>query len=418
MTRSAHPAIDLRPLRHGRYRLLFTAQVISALGAIVLVVALPYQTYVLTRSSLAVGFLGLAEFVPILGLSLVGGVLADAHDRRRLVQAGDLAFGLATLALAANALLPSPRLWPLYLVAAATAGLDALQRPALDALIPRLVPREQLHAAAALSTLRYTALGVLGPALAGAVIGAFGFQAAYVLGGGAFLASCALLFGLRVDLPSDALPPSAARVVEGLRYAFGRRDLLAIYLVDFVAMFFGMPNALFPALASRFGGAMVVGSFYAAPAVGAMLAALVSGWTGRIRRHGRAIVVAALVWGVAIAFVGIAPVLVIALVSLGVAGFADAISGMFRQTLCNQTVPDALRGRLGGIEYLSYASGPTLGNVEAGAVAAAFGARISVVSGGVLCVLGVAITAFALPALWRYNAEDANAVSADAASTK
>ncbi|HXO17885.1 MAG TPA: MFS transporter, partial [Candidatus Dormibacteraeota bacterium] len=147
-------------------------------------------------------------------------------------------------------------------------------------------------------------------------------------------------------------------------------------------------------------------------------AALVSGWTGRIRRHGRAIVVAALVWGVAIAFVGIAPVLVIALVSLGVAGFADAISGMFRQTLCNQTVPDALRGRLGGIEYLSYASGPTLGNVEAGAVAAAFGARISVVSGGVLCVLGVAITAFALPALWRYNAEDANAVSADAASTK
>jgi MFS family permease len=180
-------------------------------------------------------------------------------------------------------------------------------------------------------------------------------------------------------------------------------------------MVFGMPNALFPALALPYGGAAAAGAFYAAPALGAMLVAATSGWTARIRRQGRVIVLAAIVWGLAVTVVGITHVLAFALIALAVAGAADAVSGLFRSTIWNQTIPDELRGRLAGIEYVSYASGPTLGNVEAGAVAAAFGPRVSVISGGVLCVVGVAVAAAALPQLWRY---DRDAATADTTATR
>ncbi|MDQ2859050.1 MAG: MFS transporter [Candidatus Eremiobacteraeota bacterium] len=399
----ARLTLDVSPLRHGQYRLLFGAQLVSAFGSMLSSVALPYQTYVITHSSLAVGLLGLAEFPLLLTLAFLGGVFADTHDRRRIVQAGDLAFAAATLGLVINAATPAPRLWPLYVVAALTAGLDALQRPALDALVPRLVPRDELPAAAALSSLRYTVFGVVGPAVAGVTIAWFGFSVAYAIDVATFVTSFALLCGLRAVEPTGAQPASVSRALQGFRYAMGRRDLLGTYLVDFIAMFFGMPNALFPALASQYGGAAVVGAFYAAPALGAMLAAVASGWTARVRRHGRAIVIAALVWGVAIASLGAIHGFVPALAALAVAGAADAISGLFRQTIWNQTIPDALRGRLAGIEFISYASGPTLGDVEAGAVAAVFGTRVSVLSGGVLCVVGVAVAALALPELWRYD---------------
>ncbi len=396
-------SLDLSPLRNGQYRLLFGAQFVSSVGSMLSLVALPYQAYVLSHSSLAVGLLGLAELLPVLTLSFVGGALADAHDRRRIVQIGEVAFALAMLGLVVNAASPAPRLWPLYVVAALTAGLDALQRPAFEALVPRLVPREQLPAAAALSMFRYTALGIVAPALAGVAIAAFGFGIVYAIDAASFVASFFLLAGLRAVAPSGAHPPSLTRALEGLRYALGRRELLGTYLVDFVAMFFGMPSALMPAIATQYGGAAVVGLLYAAPACGAMLASLFSGWTARVRRHGRAIVIAALVWGLAIVALGLAHVLVLALAALTVAGAADAISGLFRITMWNQTIPDELRGRLAGIEYVSYASGPVLGNVEAGAVAAVFGTRVSVISGGVLCVVGVVLTAVALPQLWRYD---------------
>ncbi len=396
-------ALDVRPLRHGQFRLLFSAQLVSAFGSMLSMVALPYQTYLLSHSSLAVGLLGLAEFVPIVLLSFVGGALADAHDRRRIVRIAELAFGVAMLSLAANATAPQPLLWPLYVVAAATVGLDALQRPALTALVPRLVERQELPAAAALSTLRYTTFGIVGPAIAGITIATFGFRAAYAVDAATFFASFFLLGGLRAVPPDGAQPPTLRRALEGFRYAMSRRDLLGSYLVDFAAMFFGVPDALFPALARSYGGAAVLGFFYTAVALGSLLAALSSGWTSRVRRHGRAIVIAAALWGIAIAALGITHVFAFVLIALAISGAADSISGLFRQTLWNQTVPDALRGRLAGIEYISYASGPTLGNVEGGAVAAAFGTRVSLVSGGLLCVAGVALTALVLPELWRYE---------------
>jgi MFS family permease len=408
-------ALDTRPLLDGQYRLLFAAQIVTTFGSMLSVVALPYQTYAIAHSSLAVGLLGAVELVPVLALPFVGGALADAQDRRRIAAIAELAFALATIGLVVNAATRPPKLWPLYVVATVTAGLDALQRPALDALVPRLVAREQLPAAAALSSLRWTIFAVAGPAIAGVVIAAFGFAAVYAIDAGTFVVSFGLLSLLRPVPPTDAQPASLARSLEGLRYALGRRELLGTYVVDFIAMVFGMPNALFPALALPYGGAAAAGAFYAAPALGAMLVAATSGWTARIRRQGRVIVLAAIVWGLAVTVVGITHVLAFALIALAVAGAADAVSGLFRSTIWNQTIPDELRGRLAGIEYVSYASGPTLGNVEAGAVAAAFGPRVSVISGGVLCVVGVAVAAAALPQLWRY---DRDAATADTTATR
>jgi MFS family permease len=396
--------VDTGPLRrNAQYRLLFSAQSVSQFGSAFSLVAFPFAVYALTRSSLAVGLLGLVEIVPLLTMAFVGGALADAFDRRRLVQATEAALALCSFGLALNAIAPHPAIWPIFVVAALAAALDALQRPALDSLVPRLVARDEVTAVAALGTLRSTLLGVAGPALAGWLIAWLGLGIAFAIDGATYAASFALLFWLRAVAPVAAAPPGIGRVLEGLRYAASRRDLLGTYLVDFVAMFFGMPNALFPALASAYGGATVVGLFYAAPSAGAALVAATSGWTNRVRRHGRAIVVAALIWGAAIVGLGLAHALPFALLALAVAGGADAVSGFFRATIWNQSIPDELRGRMAGLEFISYSSGPALGNVEAGAVANWLGPRISVLSGGILCVAGVALAALALPALWRYE---------------
>jgi len=397
-------AMDMGPLRrHRDFRLLYISRAVSFFGSMITYVAIPYQAYRLTHSSLAVGLLGLTELVPILLFAFVGGALADAWDRRRLVQLTELALAVMSGLLALNAL-PRPHLWALYAVAAAMAGLDALQRPSLDALLPRLVERDELTAAGALSSLVSTAGMVAGPALGGVLVATIGLTGAYAVDVATFVVSLAALRLMRaVPPPPDAERPSPRRVMEGLRYARGRPELMGTYLVDIVAMFFGMPTALFPALAPHYGGAGALGLLYAAPSVGALLATATSGWTGRVHRHGRAVIMAALAWGVAITLFGLAPTLPLALLALAVAGGADMMSGLFRGRIWNGTIPDALRGRLAGIELLSYSSGPALGNVESGVVATLAGVRQSVVSGGVLCVVGVALLAVALPRFRRYD---------------
>ncbi len=245
---------------------------------------------------------------------------------------------------------------------------------------------------------------IAGPALAGILIATLGLPITYVIDLISFSASlCALSLMRAVPPPPDAERPSLRRVAEGLRYARSRQELLGTYLVDMVAMFFGMPSALFPALAPHYGGPGVLGLLYAAPAVGALVATVTSGWAGRVHRHGLAILWAAGAWGVAITLFGLVDSLPLALLCLAFAGGADMVSGLFRGTIWNQTIPDALRGRLAGIELISYSSGPTLGNVESGTVAALVGPRASVVSGGLLCVAGVALLAAALPVFRRYD---------------
>ena len=401
--------VDAGLLRRRRdFRLLVAGQVASELGSMVTYVALPYQAYVLTGSTVTVGLLAAVEFAPILALALVGGALADAVDRRRLMQAAEVVSLLGVLALVANALSAQPQVWVLFLAAVVTSAASALRRPPMDALLPRLVSRDEVTAASALHWGLADAAGLVGPALAGLTIAHLGFATAYAFDAVTFAVALGSLALLRTPPPpADAAPPSLASVREGLRYAAGRPDLIGTYVVDMNAMFFGIPLAVLPALSLRWGGPEVAGLLYAAPAVGSLLATVSSGWTSQVHRHGRAIVLAAVGYGLAIVGFGLSGPLWAALAFLALAGAADSVSGLFRATIWNQTIPDALRGRLAGLEMLSWSSGPTLGGAEAGLAAALVGLRTSVVLGGVACVAGSGVVARALPAFWRYDAREA-----------
>jgi MFS family permease len=396
--------MDFSPLRHRDYRLLYAAQFVSLLGTMITYVALPYQMYRLTGSSWSVGLLGLAELVPLLATAFIGGALADAVDRRRIALATDigLAAGSATLALIAAA---GASAWLIYLAAAWMSAVSGLQRPAMESLVPRLVDKGQLHAAAALALIRGSVGMIAGPAIGGVLIASAGLTATYLADVLSYAVSLLCLWMIRaVPPPEGAERPSLAAVREGFKYARSRQELVGTYVVDFVAMVFGMPLALFPAVSDRLGGPSVLGLLYAAPAVGALGASLTSRWAPRVQRHGLAVMLAATVWGLAIIGFGFCETLWPALAYLALAGGADGISGIFRMTMWNQTIPDALRGRLASIEMVSYMSGPLLGHVEAGAVAAAFGVSASVISGGALCVVGVLACGVWLPQFLRYDA--------------
>jgi MFS family permease len=400
-------AIDLGPLRDSReFRLLFTGQVVSLFGSMMTFVALPWQMYRLTGSNLLVGLLGVAEFVPILIMASLGGALADAVDRRRMVLVSEALLAAGTLVLILNSLLDAPRVWVLFACAALFAALNGLQRPSLEALIPRLVEPGMLAAAISLRTLGTTVGMIAGPALGGQLASSLGPVAAYSFDFATFAASLVSLWMMRaVPPPAGAERVSPRAILEGFRYARGRPELLGTYLIDINAMFFGMPMALFPAVAERFGGSSV-GLLYAAPAFGAMCMTLTSGWAKRINRHGLMVVLAAASWGLAIIGFGLAGRLWLALLFLALAGASDMISGLFRMLIWSQTIPDHLRGRLAGIEMVSYTTGPLLGNAESGLVARLFGVGASVVSGGVLCVAGTALLALVLPELTKYDGRE------------
>lgn len=398
--------MDLTPLRrHRDFRLLFAAQFVSFLGTMLTYVALPYQMYQLTHSSFAVGLLGLVELLPLLFTAFVGGALADAMDRRRLVIATDLALAAGSVSLAALAMAERPPVWAVYAVAGLMSGVNGLQRPSLDALTPRLVDKQEIPAAAALSGIRGSVGMIVGPAIAGLLLATIGLAGTYAIDALSYGFSLGCFLMIRaMPPPEGAEPPSLASLQEGFRYARSRQELIGTYVVDFVAMVFGMPLALFPALSENLGGTPALGALYAAPAAGALVASLTGRWTPRVHRHGFAVMLAAAVWGVAIVFFGFCDTLLPSLFFLAVAGGADMVSGIFRMTMWNQTIPDALRGRLAGIEMVSYMSGPLLGHAEAGAVAALFGVRASVVSGGALCVIGVLVCGALLPRFVRYDA--------------
>jgi MFS family permease len=377
--------IDLRPLRHRDFSLLMGGQLVSYLGTQFTVVALPFQVFHLSHSFFALGLLGLVQLGPVLACAFWGGALADARDRRLMVLATEAAFALISGLLVLNALIPRPALWALFVLAAVQGGLYALQRPSLDALLPRLVPRDELTAAGALRIIGGTAGSLLGPPVAGLLIAASGLALTYSVDVASFLLSLAALGLMRaVPPPAGAERPSLRRVLEGLRYAWSRKDLLGTYVTDMVAMFFGMPTALFPAIAAGLGGPVALGLLWSALAAGGALALVTSGWTSHVRRHGWGVILAATSWGIGITLFGLTASLPVALACLALAGASDSISGIFRTAMWNRSVPDALRGRLASIEMVSYSSGPLLGDFESGSVAALFGVRASVASGGLL----------------------------------
>lgn len=406
--------LDLSPWRGSRdFRLLWSAGAVTVFGSFLTLVAVPLQLKQLTGSSLAVGLIGAVELVPLIVCGLWGGALADAMDRRKLVLRSEAAQGLCAAVLLANALLPHPAVWPLYLVAALSSAFGAIQRPALDALTPQIVAHDQLTAAASLNSLRWNVGAIAAPALAGVIATSAGVSVAYAIDLATFVASVLLMYRLR---PVPALPsaekPSLRAIADGLRYARSRPELLGTYAVDIAAMLFAMPTAVFPFLADRLHADWALGLMYAAFAIGALLVTLTSRWASSVHRHGRMVVWAAMGWGLAVSGAGLFRDVWPVLLCLVAAGAADMVSGLFRATLWNGTIPDELRGRLAGVELLSYSVGPQLGQVRAGGMAALVGVRTSIWAGGLACVLAVGALAVALPSLMRYDARtDPHAVA-------
>ena len=402
--------IDVSPLRvPSGFRVVLASRTITLLGSQATEVALLVQVKQLTGSALAVGLLGATELVPLLLFGLYGGVLADRFDRRQLARWSEAGLGGLTLILMVNALLPHPALWPVYLVAAAVMALAALQRPSLDASVPRIVARDQLTAASALLSLSGNASLLLGSALGGVLAAGPGPWTVYAADAVSFAVSFGLL-GLLQPLPARVAgqggerPAGLRSVLTGLHYARRHPELIGSYLADLAAMTLAYPASLYPFMAAALHATWSVGLMFAASSAGAMLISALSGWTGRVRRHGVAIAVAAAAWGAAIAGFGLAPDVGVALACLAVSGAADMVSGLFRDTLWNQTIPDALRGRLAGVELLSYGLGPSAGQLRAGAVAAVSTPRISLCSGGLACVAAVAVVCAVLPGFARYRA--------------
>ncbi|MDX6507534.1 MAG: hypothetical protein QOG06_2178 [Gaiellaceae bacterium] len=401
-------AIDLGPLRrYPAFRRLFLGQTISTFGSEIAAVAAPFQLYELTHSTLQVGLLSLCELFPLLTLTIVGGAIADAVDKRRLLLVTEVLLALVAGGFAFNASLAQPRVWAIYVLVTLAMSVFSLGVAGMNSVIPRLVEQDELTAAVAIENVYGSTTNVAGPALGGALIALLSLRGAYVLDAATFAASLWSVWRLPALPPAhDADRPSVRTIAEGFRFVRSKKVLLGMFLVDSNAMVFGMPRALFPALAlNRFdGGAGILGLMYAAPYAGALLASLVSGWIAHVRRQGLIVAIAAALWGVAIAAFGFAGSLWLALLLLAAAGAADNVSAVLRGTILWSVTPDALRGRVSGIEFAQVAATPALGNVEAGLVASLTSIRLSIVSGGVACVLGTFLIALAVPAFTRYDA--------------
>jgi MFS family permease len=283
-------------------------------------------------------------------------------------------------------------------------AVNGLHTPALQAMTPRLVAAEDLPSIAALGSLRSTAAMIAGPALAGVLIAHVGLGVTYMIDVLTFVVSLAALAGIHTRFMKGEHTPAGLRSIgEGLRYAVARPELIGTYAVDIIAMTFAMPTALFPSMGARWGGAESTGWLYSAMSMGSLCIALFSGWAARVSRQGAAVVIAAGVWGAAIAALGLARSLPVAVACLICAGAADMVSGLFRGAIWNETIPDSHRGRLAGVEMMSYMTGPLIGNARAGWVASFSSDATSILSGGVLCVLGVLASIALLPKFWHYR---------------
>jgi MFS family permease len=397
--------LDLTPLRrHRDFRLLFVGQLVSTLGTMITFVAVPYQVYELTRSSAAVGMLGAAQLVPLFLFALWGGAVADSMDRRRLLIGSELLLGLGSALLMVNAARARPSVALIFCVSALMSAVNGFHRPALESMTPRLVATEELTAVAALTSLRGSLGAIAGPALGGLCIARLGLGATYALDVVSYLVSLLAVAAISAMPPAkEAIAAGLESIAQGLRYARSRPEIIGTYVVDIVAMTFAMPMALFPALAQAWGGAQAAGWLYSAMSIGSLLITVFSGWTGRVSRHGAAVVLAALVWGLAVVAFGYAPNLAAAVALLALAGAADMVSGLFRMTIWNETIPGHLRGRLAGVEMISYMTGPLLGNARAGWMGALVSNRFSIVAGAWICVAGVLACIPLLPAFWRYR---------------
>ena len=398
-------AIDLSPLKKYRdFKLLFTAGLFSYFGSMITFVALPFQVKELTGSFWAVGLIGVVEIIPLIVFGLYGGGLADYLDRKKMIWFTEFGTLIATSILLINSLQEKPSVILIFAIAAIFAALSGLKRPSQDAILPRLVNHDDLPSASALMSLRWQFGGIVGPSVGGIIIASYGAGAAYFIDCLTFVISLALIWQVRSVPPLDkSTPPSMAGLMEGLNYAFKRKDLLGTYVVDLAAMFLAMPMALFPFWADEIGAPYALGFFYSSITFGAVLVTLLSGWMRNYPHHGRAVIFGALGWGVAIVAAGSSNSLVLVITCLVIAGAFDQVSALFRGFIWNQSIPDELRGRLAGIEMLSYLLGPLGGQARAGGMAAMSSLRTSIVGGGLLCIGFVSLIAAVMPKFRSYD---------------
>jgi MFS family permease len=405
--RASRLALDVTPLRrYPAFRRLWLAQGVSFIGTEIAEVALAYQVYQLTGSTLAVGLIALVHLVPLLSLTVIGGAIADAVDRGRLMLVQQAGMVLGSVGLAANAAAAHPRVWLLFVFQLVISSAFSIGVAAQRAMTPQLVDEAHFMSASALNSVTSQFGAVGGPAVAALLIKYVDLAWVYVGDSVTYIGSIIAVALLpRLAAAEDADSPSWSSIAAGFRYVRRQPLILGFFLVDTNAMIFGMPSALFPALAvHRFGDAALVGYLYTAPAVGALLVSLLSGPLRQIRRQGLGVVITAALWGCAIAAFGFASQFWLALILLGLAGLGDQISAILRSVMLYRITPNHMLGRVSGIEFMQVAAAPSIGNLEAGALASATSIRFSIVSGGVACVAGCALLALAFPALRRYDA--------------
>lgn len=398
-------AIDISPLKKSKdFSLLWAAGLVSYFGSMITYVAVPFQVKELTNSYVAVAVSGLVEIVPLVIFGLYGGVLADALDRKKLIWVTEAMSLVFTGALLVNSLLDSPSLILIYIVSGLFAATSGLRQPAMQAALPRLVDHEDMPAAAALMSLRWQTGVIIGPALGGVLISTYSVAVGYGADIATFVISLVLIAMMKKIPPSqEAQKPSLAGLIDGIKYAFSRKDLLGTYMIDLAAMFFAMPTALIPFWADQLNAPWALGLLYASMTIGSIIVTLTSGWIKNVHFYGRAIMWAAIGWGVAIALSGATNSLWLVLLFLTLAGASDMVSALFRSAMWNQTIPDNFRGRLAGIELLSYSLGPLAGQMRAASMAAVTTLSISVTSGGIICVVTVGFLAFLLPQFRKFD---------------
>jgi MFS family permease len=400
--------MDFTPLKvSADFRRLFVGQAISEFGTQITFVAVPFQVYERTGSTAMVGLLALTELIPLVVLPMVGGTIADAVERRRMLMIAHAVTATLSVALAVNAFLPEPRVWILFAFSFLWASSYSLYSPALRAWPARLLTPDLYTSALALEVVYYQSAALIGPALAGVLIVTVGIGWAYILDAISYLAVIVALAGMHPSPPTARhLSIGWSAITDALRFLRGKQVLQGTFWIDLNAMIFGLPVALYPAfvLDVLHASPAVLGLLYSAEALGALLVALLSGRAKHVRRQGLVTIIACMCWGAGIVGFGLAGTLWLALLFLMLASASDMVSGLYRDAILKTVTPDAMRGRLEGLSLSVVGTGPSLGNAEAGFLASLTSVRTSIVSGGVACIIGAGILAILLPRYRRYDA--------------
>jgi MFS family permease len=408
--------LELSPLKkYPQYRWLFFGQLVSMLGSSITWVASPYYIYELTHSTAKVGLLGIVSLVPLVLCGIWGGAVADKMNRKVIIVLCETLLTLLCAGFAWMIQTKSASELSVFVFTALSACLAGFHRPALESLTPRLVAKEDLPKVSSLQGFRGTFAHIIGPAIGGLLIAAGGVAMTFWLDALSYLASVVCLLMItnpKRDASAEARPSVGwTSIKEGLSYAVKRPAIMGTYIIDILAMTFCFPMALFPALSEMSGGATKLGPLYSAISAGSLVASIFSGWTYRQRRHGKLVVMAACGWCVfVLAFAGtISFNYWLALGLLATAGFADMISVMFRFTIWNEVIPDSHRGRLAGLEMISYMTGPLLGNTILGYLASVTSPQWALASGALVSLFCIIVATLWLRPFWDYQAAERSA---------